>query len=91
MDTQKPDAAKPRDIIEFLREEQRRRQPQEPKPRWLVELLEEVSKPLSEEKKARLDEFMALAQEFRERVPSIAPETAESLIRQVRDEADERP
>ena len=91
MDTQKPEAAKPRDIIEFLREEQRQRKPQGPKPRWVVELLEEVSKPLSEEQKAQLDEFMALAQEFRERVPSIAPETAESLIRQVRDEADERP
>ena len=62
-----------------------------PKPRWLVELLEEANKPFSEEKKARLDEFMRLAQEFRERMPSIAPETAESLIRQVRDEADGRP
>ena len=91
MDTQPPETAKPRDIIELLREEQSRRQPPAPKPRWLVELLEEASKPFSEEKKARLDEFMALAQEFRERMPSIAPETAESLIRQVRDEADERP
>ena len=91
METQKPDAAKPRDIIEFLREEQRQRKPQGPKPRWVVELLEEVSKPLGEEQKAQLDEAMRLAQEFRERVPSIAPETAESLIRQVRDEADERP
>ena len=91
METQRPDATKPRDIIEFLREEQRRRQSETPKPRWLVELLEEANKPFSEEKKARLDEFMRLAQEFRERMPSIAPETAESLIRQVRDEADGRP
>ena len=91
METQRPEAAKPRDIIEFLREEQSRRQSETPKPRWLVELLEEANKPFSEEKKARLDEFMRLAQEFRERMPSIAPETAESLIRQVRDEADGRP
>ena len=62
METQKPDAAKPRDIIEFLREEQRQRKPQGPKPRWVVELLEEVSKPFSEEQKARLDEAMRLAQ-----------------------------
>ena len=56
METQRPDAAKPRDIIEFLREEQRRRQSETPKPRWLVELLEEANKPFSEEKKAQLDE-----------------------------------
>ena len=91
METQRPDAAKPRDIIEFLREEQRRRQSEAPQPRWLVELLEEARKPFSEEKKARLDEAIRLAQEFRERMPSIAPETAESLISQVRDEADARP
>ena len=91
MDTQRPEAAKPRDIIELLREEQSRRQRGAPKPRWLVELLEEASKPFSEEKKARLDEAMRRAQEFRERMPSLAPETAESLIRQVRDEADGRP
>ncbi len=61
MDTQRPEAAKPRDIIELLREEQSRRQRGAPKPRWLVELLEEASKPFSEEKKARLDEAMRRA------------------------------
>ena len=91
MDIQRPKSAKPRDIIELLREEQSRRQPQGPKPRWLVELLEEARKPFSEEKKARLDEAMRLAQEFRAQTKSLAPETAESLIRQVRDEADGRP
>ena len=87
MDTQRPEAAKPRDIIELLREEQSRRQRGAPKPRWLVELLEEASKPFSEEKQARLDEAMRRAQEFRERMPSLAPETTESIIRQMRDGA----
>ena len=87
MDTQKPDAAKPRDIIEFLREEQRQRKPQGPKPRWLVELLEEASKPLSEEKQARLDAAIRRAKEFRARTKSLAPETTESIIRQMRDGA----
>ena len=87
MDTKHPEAAKPRDIIEFLREEQSRRQSESPQPRWLVELLEEANKPFSEEKKARLDEAIRLAKEFRARTKSLAPESTESIIRQMRDGA----
>ncbi len=87
METQRPEAAKPRDIIEFLREEQRQRKPQGPKPRWLVELLEEASKPVSAEKQARIDAAIRRAKEFRARMKSLAPETTESIIRQMRDGA----
>ncbi len=87
MDTQKPKSAKSRDIIELLREEQRRRQSETPKPRWLVELLEEASKPFGAEKQARIDAAIRRAKEFRERMPSLAPETTESIIRQMRDGA----
>lgn len=87
METQRPDAAKPRDIIEFLREEQSRRQSETPKPRWLVELLEEANKPFSEEKQARLNAAIRRAKELRARMKSLAPETTESIIRQMRDGA----
>ena len=87
MDTKPPEAAKPRDIIEFLREEQSRRQSETPKPRWLVELLEEANKPFSEEKQARLNAAIRRAKELRARMKSLAPETTESIIRQMRDGA----
>ena len=60
---------------------------QKTKPRWVQDLERRLREPVSEEERSRCRAHIARIRAKRDRLPSIAPDTASQYIRAIRDEA----